>query len=219
MRANRLSEVTLEGSTNRPRRRPLKVFVVDDERHVREALRVVLEGAGYDVVCYEDGAALLEMARKYTPACIFLDVFLPGRSGFEILKELTEYPAPVLMMSGKANIPMAVKAIRGGAANFIQKPFRSSELLNLLAKILEDAPRTSNNRPRAKPPLMGVPGREPLSDREREVVQILASGSSSSRGIGLALGISHRTAEDHRANIMKKLGVRNVVELMTAILR
>ena len=105
-----------------------EIFVVDDDPAVRGTLSVILCRDGYEVVCFAEGASFLGAARAREPACVLLDVYLPGRSGLDILKELNaeEYPAPILMISGRGDIPMAVEAIKHGALDFIEKPFRGS---------------------------------------------------------------------------------------------
>ena len=108
-----------------------EIFVVDDDPAVRDTLSMVLSAGGYQVICFADGAALLAVARNRTPACILLDVHIPGKSGLDILKELhgEDYPAPIFMISGQGDIAMAVSAIKNGALDFIEKPFRGSEIV------------------------------------------------------------------------------------------
>src|ERR1700759_2507445 len=108
-----------------------EIFVVDDDPAVRDTLSLVLSGAGYEVICFADGPALLAVARSRCPVCIFLDVHIPGRSGLDILKELHagDYPAPIFMISGQGDITMAVDAIKNGALDFIEKPFRGAEIV------------------------------------------------------------------------------------------
>src|SRR6516165_12678378 len=116
-----------------------EIFVVDDDPAVRETLSVVLSSGGYEVICFADGAALLAVARNRTPACILLDVHIPGKSGLDILKELhgEDYPAPIFMISGQGDIAMAVGAIKSGALDFIEKPFRGTELVTRLEEAIE----------------------------------------------------------------------------------
>src|SRR6195952_5404136 len=108
-----------------------EIFVVDDDPAVRETLSMVLSTGGYQVICFADGAALLAVARSRIPACILLDVHIPGKSGLDILKELRgeDYPAPIFMVSGQGDIAMAVSAIKHGALDFIEKPFRGSDIV------------------------------------------------------------------------------------------
>src|SRR5262249_38235533 len=106
-------------------------FVVDDDPAVRDTLALVFSHAGYTVVCFAEGGALLAAARTRTPLCIILDVHIPGKSGLDILKQLNaqDYPAPIFMMSGQGDIAMAVEAIKNGALDFIDKAFRGSAVV------------------------------------------------------------------------------------------
>src|SRR3981081_4798553 len=112
-----------------------EIFVVDDDPAIREILSMVLSAGGYQVICFADGAALLAVARTRTPSCVLLDVHIPGKSGLDILEELRgeDYPAPIFMISGQGDIAMAVTAIKNGALDFIEKPFRGSEIVHRLA--------------------------------------------------------------------------------------
>src|SRR6266699_2590954 len=116
-----------------------EIFVVDDDPAVRETLSVVLSAGGYEVICFADGAALLAVARSRAPAAILLDVHIPGKSGLDILRELhgEDYPAPIFMISGKGDINMAVSAIKSGALDFIEKPFRGSDLVARLNEAID----------------------------------------------------------------------------------
>ncbi len=196
-----------------------EIFVVDDDPAVRETLSLVLSGGGYQVICFADGAALLSVARTRTPACILLDVHIPGKSGLDILKELRgeDYPAPILVISGQGDITMAVTAIKNGALDFIEKPFRGSEILARLDDAIGAYTRRQGEGTGAKVAALHFPGREPLTRREREVLEQFASGASNKEA-GRQLGISPRTIEDHRANIMKKLGARNAADLIRIVL-
>lgn len=194
-----------------------EIFVVDDDPAVRETLSVVLSGAGYKVICFADGAALLAVARDHSPAAILLDVHIPGKSGLDILKELRgeDYRAPIFMISGQGDIAMAVAAIKNGALDFIEKPFRGSEIVARLNEAIEGCARCQK-----APSAIGtlrLPGREPLTRREQEVLEQFTSGASNKEA-GRTLGISPRTIEDHRANIMKKLGAKNAADLVRIVM-
>jgi FixJ family two-component response regulator len=196
-----------------------EIFVVDDDPAVRDTLSVVLSGVGYEVICFADGAALLAMARSRCPVCIFLDVHIPGRSGLDILKELhaENYPAPIFMISGQGDIAMAVEAIKNGALDFIEKPFRGKEIV---ARVTEAVGAFARNRTEGQAPKkapLHFPGHEPLTARERDVLELFSSGASNKEA-GRQLGISPRTIEFHRANIMKKLGARNAADLIRIVL-
>jgi FixJ family two-component response regulator len=196
-----------------------EIFVVDDDPAVRETLSLVLSAGGYQVICFADGAALLAVARSRTPACILLDVHIPGKSGLDILKELRgeDYPAPIFMISGQGDISMAVSAIKNGALDFIEKPFRGSEIVARLDEAIDAYARRHADGQASKAASLHFPGREPLTRREREVLEQFASGASNKEA-GRQLGISPRTIEDHRANIMKKLGARNAADLIRIVL-
>jgi FixJ family two-component response regulator len=196
-----------------------EIFVVDDDPAVRATLEVVLSAGGYEVVCFADGAALLAVARNRTPACILLDVNIPGKSGLDILKELRgeDYPAPIFMISGQGDIATAVSAIKNGALDFIEKPFRGNEIVSRLEEAINAYARRQTDTAMSKIATLHFPGREPLTRREREVLEQFASGASNKEA-GRQLGISPRTIEDHRANIMKKLGARNATDLIRIVL-
>ena len=197
-----------------------EIFVVDDDPAVRDTLSMVLSAGGYQVICFADGAALLAVARSRTPSCILLDVHIPGKSGLDILKELhgEDYPAPIFMISGQGDISMAVNAIKSGALDFIEKPFRGSEIVARLDEAIEAyARRQAENNSASRIATLHFPGREPLTRREREVLEQFTAGASNKEA-GRHLGISPRTIEDHRANIMKKLGARNAADLVRIVM-
>jgi FixJ family two-component response regulator len=196
-----------------------EIFVVDDDPAVRETLTVVLSSGGFDVTCFADGAALLEVARARTPAAILLDVHIPGKSGLDLLKELhgEDYPAPIFMISGQGDIAMAVSAIKSGAIDFIEKPFRGNEIVTRVKEAVEAYARRQQQESSSNVTSLHFPGREPLTRREREVLQQFTAGASNKEA-GRTLGISPRTIEDHRANIMKKLGARNAADLVRIVM-
>jgi FixJ family two-component response regulator len=196
-----------------------EIFVVDDDPAIRETLLMVLSARGYKVICFADGAALLALARSRTPSCILLDVNIPGKSGLDILKELhgEDYPAPIFMISGQGDIAMAVSAIKNGALDFIEKPFRGSEIVGRLDEAIGAYAHRHAEHAASNVASLHFPGREPLTRREREVLERFASGASNKEA-GRQLGISPRTIEDHRANIMKKLGARNAADLIRIVM-
>jgi FixJ family two-component response regulator len=196
-----------------------EIFVVDDDPAVRETLSLVLTAGGYQVICFADGAALLAVARTRSPACILLDVHIPGKSGLDILKELhgEEYPAPIFIISGQGDIAMAVRAIKNGALDFIEKPFRGSEIVERLNDAIAAYQRRQAENSALQVASLHFPGREPLTRREREVLEQFTTGASNKEA-GRTLGISPRTIEDHRANIMKKLGARNAADLIRIVM-
>src|SRR5919204_2903911 len=155
-----------------------EIIIVDDDPAVREALSVVFSLEGYHVTSFGDGQSLLAAARARTPACILLDVHMPGRSGLDILKELNaqDYPAPIFIISGQGDIPMAVDAIRNGALDFIEKPFRGSEVVTRVREAVEAHARRQASQGGADRKLFHFPGREPLTPREQDVLSQIVAG-------------------------------------------
>src|SRR6202043_2471633 len=196
-----------------------EIFVVDDDPAVRETLSIVLSAGGYRVVSFADGAALLALARTRTPSCILLDVHIPGKSGLDILKELhgEDYPAPIFIISGQGDIATAVSAIKNGALDFIEKPFRGSEIVARLDEAIGAYARRQADGSASDIASLHFPGKEPLTRREREALEQFTAGASNKEA-GRHLGISPRTIEDHRANIMKKLGARNAADLIRIVM-
>jgi FixJ family two-component response regulator len=192
-----------------------EVFVVDDDPMVLNALSVFLSREGYQVSGFSEGASFLDAARSRTPICIILDVQMPGQTGLDLLKELKaqEYPAPIFIVSGSGDIPMAVEAIKQGAFDFIEKPVKASTVVTRVREAVEAWSRRMGNG--SLPQVF--PGHEQLTSRERDVLAQIAAGSSNKQA-GRELGISPRTIEVHRARIMEKLGARNAADLMRIVL-
>jgi FixJ family two-component response regulator len=196
-----------------------EIFVVDDDPAVRQTVTAVFGAAGYQVTCFADGAALLAAARAKTPACIILDVHIPGRSGLDVLKELNadDYPAPIFVMSGQGDIAMAVDAIRHGALDFIEKPFRGSVVVGKVREAIEAMAQRRTDPEQATVANLHFPGREPLTRREREVLAELTAGASNKEA-ARRLGIGPRTVEYHRARLMEKLGAKNAADLVRIVM-
>lgn len=195
------------------------IYIVDDDPAVRDALSLVLSLEGYHVRAFSEGAAFLPIARQHVPACVILDVHMPGRSGLDILKELEadRYPAPIFIISGQGDIPMAVDAIRHGALDFIEKPFDADTVVERV----REAIAVQAARAKAEPVDLltaHFPGHDLLTPREREVLVQIASGASNKEA-GRVLGISPRTIEVHRARIMEKLGAKNAADLVRIVLK
>jgi len=195
------------------------IFLVDDDAGVRAALSAILTNGGYTVTGFADGETFLQAARKRAPACILLDIFMPGRTGVDILRDLGahEYPAPILIMSGQGDIPLAVETIRNGALDFIEKPIKPGVLLDRIGAAIEARGRRQKAAESAKDRIAQFRGREFLSAREIEVLDQILSGATSKEA-GRNLGVSHRTVEVHRTRIMDKLGAKNLAELMRIVL-
>jgi FixJ family two-component response regulator len=188
------------------------VAIVDDDPAVLDALQTVFELEGFVVLTYRSGDAFLASETQSPPDCILLDVHLPVGSvgsGLEVLAALAkrDCQAPILMISGRSNIPMAVAAIKAGAQDFLLKPFAAEVIVDRVRETV----RTF--RARKSPVSDRFPGSETLSVREGEVLRELAVGLSN-KETARNLGISPRTVEVHRARIMEKVGARNTADLM-----
>ena len=194
-----------------------EIYVVDDDMATREALSGALKAAGYEVICFADGAALLAEARSRAPACIFLEVQMPERTGLEFLKKLREdnCPAPIFVTAANGDIATAVEAVRAGAADFIEKPVNGSDVVERMEAAIEELAQTDDE------PLPGIvthlPGCEPFTRREREVLARIAVGETNKEA-ARNLGLSSRTIEGYRASIMRKVGARNSAELLRRVL-
>jgi FixJ family two-component response regulator len=196
-----------------------EIFVVDDDAAIRDLLALLLSGQGYKVVGFADGDSLMAAIRTQSPACILLDVHIPGKSGLDILKELNgrNHPAPVIIISGKGDITMAVDAIKSGALDFIEKPFGGSDVIARVKEaVAADLQRKANGRVDDKSQFY-FPGREPLTAREQDVLGQLVDGATNKEA-GQQLGISYRTIEIHRARIMEKLGAKSATDLIRIVL-
>jgi two-component system, LuxR family, response regulator FixJ len=193
------------------------VYVVDDDNAVRDALSVMLSLEGFQVFGFADGESFLTAVRQHEPDCIILDVHMPGRSGLDILKELNQRQSaiPLFIISGQGDIPMAVDAIKNGALDFIEKPFHPETLVIRIREAIaarRKAQLFSGSRLAPR-----FPGRELLTPREFQVLELIASGASSKEA-GRHLGISPRTIEVHRARVMEKLGAKNTIDLVHIVL-
>jgi two-component system response regulator FixJ len=196
-----------------------EVFVVDDDPMVRDVLSEVFAQAGYQAVSFVDGASFVAAARERIPACVILDIYMPGRSGLEILRDIDapNYPAPIFVASGRGDIPSAVEAIKNGAFDFIEKRLDAATLVARVGEAIQvrAALRNGNGSPAL---LAAFPGAELLTRREHEVLALIAA-SSTNKEAALELGISQRTVEIHRAHIMHKLGAKNSVDLARKVMR
>ncbi len=190
------------------------VFIVDDDEGIREALRMLLETVGLRCEVFGSAAAFLDAYRPTDPGCLVLDIRMPGMSGLELQGELERKHSslPIVFITGHADVPMAVEAMRRGALDFIRKPFREQELLDRINEALScDASQRDEMEHRQRL-LARI---DALSPRERQVFERVAAGDMN-KVIASDLGISERTVEVHRAKVMKKLQVSNLAQVVRA---
>jgi two-component system, LuxR family, response regulator FixJ len=197
-----------------------EVFIVDDDPGVRDLLSEVLSQAGYRAISFVDGASFIIAARERIPACVILDIYMPGRSGLEILRDIDapNYPAPIFVASGRGDIPSAVEAIKNGAFDFIEKRMDAETLVARVGDAITARSHLRQNHNGSENLPADFPGCDLLTRREREVLAQIAA-SATNKEAALNLGISQRTVEIHRAHIMHKLGAKNSVDLARKVLR
>lgn len=203
---------------DRPNR---EIFIVDDDPLVRDALSALFADAGYQAVSFVDGPSFVAAARERIPACVILDIYMPGRSGLEILKDIdaANYPAPIFIASGRGDIPSAVEALKNGAADFIEKRMDAQTLVARVGDAIKARAQLRQDDAGAGDENLApsFPGSDLLTRREREVLALIAD-SATNREAAERLGISQRTVEIHRAHIMHKLGAKNSVDLARRVL-
>jgi FixJ family two-component response regulator len=189
------------------------VFVVDDDVHLREALRNLFESVGMRVELFGSTSALIDRPATVTAAsCLVLDIRLPGVSGLDFQNQLANLGnnIPIIFMTGHGDVPMSVRAMKAGAIDFLTKPFRDQDMLDAVSNALEldRARRTSDGELSVL-----VKRYESLTSREREVIALVTSGLMNKQIAG-ELGVSEITVKIHRGHVMEKMGVRTLAELV-----
>ena len=188
------------------------VFVVDDDRSVREGLVDLINSVGMRVEAFSSAQEFLHYKRPDTPACLVLDVRLPGPSGLDLQRQLgrSEHPIPVIFITGHGDIPMSVRAMKEGAVEFLTKPFREQDLLDAVHQALDSDRAAREQRAKAAELRRRY---ESLTPREREVMHFVVRGLLNKQ-IASELGASEVTIKMHRAQVMHKMRAESVVELL-----
>jgi FixJ family two-component response regulator len=188
------------------------VYVVDDDEAVRDSLQWLLEGKDYRVRCFDSAEIFLSRYDPREVACLIVDIRMPGISGLELQDRLVERksPLPIVFITGHGDVPMAVTTMKKGAMDFIQKPFKEEELVSLVERMLDQARDSFNDSQTAanRDALMAK-----LTTREAQVLERIVAGRLNKQ-IADDLGISIKTVEAHRANIMEKLNANTVADLL-----
>jgi FixJ family two-component response regulator len=188
------------------------VFVVEDDSSMREALADLITSVGLLVEPFKSAREFLEHRRLDAPACLVLDVRLPGLSGLDLQRELvrTEAPIPIIFITGHGDIPMSVRAIKEGAVEFLAKPFRDQDLLDAIQHALE-----IDRAARQERSMVAELRRryESLTKREREVMKLVVSGLLNKQIAG-ELGSSEVTVKMHRGQVMRKMKAQSLVQLV-----
>jgi FixJ family two-component response regulator len=188
------------------------VYVVDDDSSMREALSSLIRSIGLAVVTFASAQDFLDYSRADAAACLVLDVRLPGLSGLDLQRELTRVKAsiPIIFITGHGDIPMSVRAMKAGAAEFLPKPFREEDLLDAIRLSLERDRAARSQRAQ----LQELQSRyDTLTTREREVMGPIVRGMLNKQ-VAASLGISEITVKVHRRRVMEKMGARSLPEIV-----
>lgn len=192
------------------------VFVVDDDSGVRSSIRILLKSVGMNTTTFASAPEFLAAYDQQHPGCLVLDIRMPGMSGMDLQRELNHRGAhlPVVFITGHGDVPMAVEAMQQGAFDFLQKPFRDQELIQRVQRALEHD-QTQRAELRQTDAIQARLAS--LTPREREVLALLADGKQN-KVMAAELGLSQRTVEIHRANVMEKMQARSVALLVRMLL-
>jgi two-component system response regulator FixJ len=191
------------------------IYVVDDDEAVRDSLTMLLRAVGLPGQAFSSAATFLENYDPEQHGCLVADIRMPGMSGLELQDELNRRgaPIPLVFITGHGDVPMAVDAMKSGALDFIEKPFRDQDLLDRVHQAL------SWDKERRSEKLKTLAIRErlvTLTPRETQVMELVVQGQAN-KVIAMDLGVSQRTVEIHRARVMEKMGVRSVAKLVLAV--
>lgn len=189
-----------------------QIYIVDDDEALRDSLVWMLESSGYAVQAFDSAEAFLAAWGESMSGCLVLDVRMPGMSGLELFEELgrKRFSLPVIFITGHGDVPMAVSALKKGAADFIEKPFGDQDMLRLIEQCLE---QERSSRSKRKLEADTVRRLDHLTQREREVLDLIIAGKLNKQ-IADVLGISIKTVEVHRARVMEKMGAHSLAELV-----
>ena len=188
------------------------VFIVDDDKDIRESLQELLESVGLRSESFGTAQEFMSSPRTEGPSCLILDVRLPGISGLDLQHELKKerVSIPIIFLTAHADVPMSVEAMKAGAVEFLTKPFRQQDLLDAVQRSLT---RDRNVRQRQRDTIELRERYNKLSGREREVMSLVVSGMLNKQ-IAAELGASEATVKMHRSNVMKKMQAKSLPELV-----
>jgi FixJ family two-component response regulator len=188
------------------------VFIVDDDAAVRDSLRWLMDSVGLEVEAFASGEAFLDAIDSDRPGCVLLDLRMPGLGGLEVHQRLSEQniELPVIVISGHGDVPVAVRALKSGVVDFIEKPFSDQELVECVQQALR---RDSERRSQALRLEELMAHYHSLTPREHDVLRLVVDGRAN-KAISADLGISLKTVETHRARVMEKMAARSVSELV-----
>ena len=193
------------------------VFIVDDDEPVRSALRLLMKSVGHDAMTFTSGDEFLASCKPGISGCLILDIRMPGMSGLELQEKLREQGVniPIIFITGHGDVPMAVQAMKHGAMEFLQKPFREQDLIDRVNEALEknlNVHKLALQRTEIKQRVTK------LTPRERQIMDMIVQGKAS-KVIAIDLGVSQRTVDTHRTRIMRKMQAKSLAELVKTAVR
>ena len=188
------------------------VFVVDDDTSVRTALKRLMQSVGFQVETFDSAQAFLKHGPNDGPACLVLDVRMPGMSGIELQQQLTRVGLgmPIVFITGHGNIPMSVKAMKAGAVDFIEKPFEDQKLIDAINLAIKKNKKFRTEQAEINDLQRRV---DSLTPREHEVFILVVSGLLNKQ-IAFDLGMSEKTVKVHRARVMDKMKTKSLADLV-----
>ncbi|HEV2562478.1 MAG TPA: response regulator FixJ [Rhizomicrobium sp.] len=191
------------------------VFVVDDDADVRESLQTLLEASGFQVQTFDSAGSFLTNWALEGIACLIADIRMPDMDGLQLQEELVRRKAglPVIIVTGHGDVPLAVRAMKAGAIDFLEKPFDDKLLLGSVGRALEAAKTAQNSAAEAQRAEARI---AELTSREKQVLELLAAGRPN-KVIAYELDISPRTVEIHRARVMEKMRAKSLAELVRVV--
>jgi len=194
----------------------LTVFVVDDDEQVRDAMKLLMNSVGLQVETFASGEEYLEQFDPARPGCLLLDVRMQGISGLDVQERLVleQVQPPIIIITGHGDVPMAVRAVKAGAVDFIEKPFNEQVLLDSVHRAIE---LDGEHRGRALQLADISEHLQRLTPREREILDLVVAGKRN-KEIARELGISQSTVEAHRAKVMEKMQAESLSDLMRMML-
>lgn len=193
------------------------VFIIDDDEAVRDSLKMLMNSVGQKVEVFAFPADFLGAYDENRPGCIVLDIRMPGMSGLELQNKLNSMHCilPIIFITGHGDVPMAVQAIKDGAMNFIQKPFRDQELLDLINDALKLDAQQRAELLEHKEILRRL---STLTEREHEVLHHVVEGKAN-KVIAADINLSQRTVEIHRSRVMEKMGTKSLAHLVRQVMQ
>jgi FixJ family two-component response regulator len=194
-----------------------RVHIVDDDDAMRDSLKWLLESRGLEVELYDSAETFLKAFDNSFCGCLVLDVRMPGMNGLELYEQLQARAStlPVIFITGHGDVPMAVSALKKGAADFIEKPFKDQDMLRLIEACMTQDRASAAKRAESA---SVAQRRDSLTQREREVLDLVVAGKLNKQ-IADELGISIKTVEVHRSRVMQKMGANSVAELVQLTLK